>query len=256
MRERLVSATPSFRRPGEGGVFSTLRPIQVIASQRVGAKRRPMTGSAKQSISRHNGGMDCFRLRSLSFGGQVVASLLAIDGGKSGAFLICHAPRRRGIQYAAAYQFHHCCLWNTGSSAFADDDSGEHSRGAMRPEFCKKTLPSKSEGAGKTGCALHPRSRVHCASKNAHTSIQVQRRTPGLPCAMALRLIRDRPGDRLSCHHHRERLSPLRDLTPAPGRRTHTTSPYASGHARQSQPSRPSHPTARSRRSRSPLLSR
>jgi len=34
-----------------------------------------------------------------------------------------------------------------------------------------------------------------------HTSIQVQLATPGLPCAMALRLIRDRPGDRLSCHH-------------------------------------------------------
>jgi hypothetical protein len=33
------------------------------------------------------------------------------------------------------------------------------------------------------------------------TSIQVQRRASGLPCAMALRLIRDRPGDRLSCHH-------------------------------------------------------
>ena len=26
---------------------------------------------------------------------------------------------------------------------------------------------SKTEGAGKTGCALHPRSRVQCASKNA-----------------------------------------------------------------------------------------
>src|SRR4051812_8073527 len=33
------------------------------------------------------------------------------------------------------------------------------------------------------------------------TSIQVQRRTSGLPHAMALRLIRNRPGDRLSCHH-------------------------------------------------------
>jgi hypothetical protein len=29
--------------------------------------------------------------------------------------------------------------------------------------------PSEKEGAGKTGCALHPRSRVHiCASENAH----------------------------------------------------------------------------------------
>jgi hypothetical protein len=39
----------------------------VIASQRVGAKRRPMTGSAKQSISPRKGRMDCF-----------VASLLAM----------------------------------------------------------------------------------------------------------------------------------------------------------------------------------
>jgi hypothetical protein len=32
----------------------------VIASQRVGAKRRPMTGSAKQSIAPHKERMDCF----------------------------------------------------------------------------------------------------------------------------------------------------------------------------------------------------
>src|ERR1700712_4128866 len=49
----------------------------------------------------------------------------------------------------------------------------------------------------------------------------------GLPCAMALRLIRVRPGDRLSCHHPRARLLPRRELTPAPGRQAHTTSPYA-----------------------------
>ena len=59
------------------------------------------------------------------------------------------------------------------------------------------------------------------------TSIQVQRRASGLPCAMALRLIRDRPGDRLSCHHPRARLLPRHELTPAPGRRTQTISPYA-----------------------------
>ena len=44
---------------------------------------------------------------------------------------------------------------------------------------------------------------------------------------MALRLIRARPGDRLCCHHHRWKLSLTSDLTPAPGRRTLTTSPYA-----------------------------
>jgi hypothetical protein len=36
-------------------------PIPVIASQRVGAKRRPMTGSAKQSMARRKSkSMDCF----------------------------------------------------------------------------------------------------------------------------------------------------------------------------------------------------
>src|SRR4051794_7482945 len=37
------------------------------------------------------------------------------------------------------------------------------------PELCQK-LPAllKTEGAGKTGCALHPRSRVQCAQKCAH----------------------------------------------------------------------------------------
>jgi hypothetical protein len=31
-------------------------------------------------------------------------------------------PAKAGIQYAAAYRFHHCCLWDTGSPAFAGDD--------------------------------------------------------------------------------------------------------------------------------------
>jgi hypothetical protein len=45
---------------------------------------------------------------------------------------------------------------------------------------------------------------------------------------MALRLIRVRPGDRLSCHHHFLRsVCFQRNLTPAPGRQAHTTSPYA-----------------------------
>ncbi len=33
------------------------------------------------------------------------------------------SPRMRGIQYAAASRSNHCRLWNTGSSAFADDDN-------------------------------------------------------------------------------------------------------------------------------------
>ncbi len=59
----------------------------------------------------------------------------------------------------------------------------------MASEVCYRiSLPSCSEGAGKTGCTPHPRSRVQFAHNNAHTSIQVRLRHPGLPCAMALRL--------------------------------------------------------------------
>ena len=92
-----------------------------------------------------------------------------------------------------------------------------------------KLLALRSEGAGKTGCAPHPRSRVPMHMAKTHTSIQVRREHPGLPCTMALRLT--------SSSSRRTALlppSPLRsllpkDLTPAPRRPNHTTSPYASG---------------------------
>src|SRR5258708_17448605 len=58
-------------------------------------------------------------------------------------------------------------------------------------------VPPNTEGAGKAGCALHPRSRVQDVHKNTHTSIQVQRRASGLPCAMALRLITRSPRRRI-----------------------------------------------------------
>jgi hypothetical protein len=52
-------------------------------------------------------------------------------------------------------------------------------------EVCQKH-PLKTEGAGKTGCALHPRSRVQMHIAKTHTSIQVQRKHSGLPCAVVL----------------------------------------------------------------------
>jgi len=46
-------------------------------------------------------------------------------------------------------------------------------------EVCQQTSrPRRSEGAGKTGCALHPRSRVQTVHQKTHTSIQVQREHP------------------------------------------------------------------------------
>src|SRR6202042_2027056 len=52
--------------------------------------------------------------------------------------------------------------------------------------------------------------------KKTHMSIQVQRKHSGLPCAMALRLIRALPGEsELLATIALERRWPLKDLTPA-----------------------------------------
>jgi len=107
----------------------------------------------------------------------------------------CHHLRRRVIQYAAASRFCHWRLWNTGSPGQA----GRWHRMCVRDlaARCARglgwSLALQTEGAGKAGCALHPRSRVQVAQKDAHTSIQVQRRHPGFPCAMVLRLISRSP---------------------------------------------------------------
>jgi hypothetical protein len=102
------------------------------------------------------------------------------------------------------------------------------------------TSAPKSEGAGKTGCALHPRSRVQFAHRNAHTSIQVQREHPGLPCAVALRLLRALPSERLFCHCRRVDTSTQLDASTA------TSGPHdfavRSCHTRQSWHPRPPRP--------------
>ena len=59
---------------------------------------------------------------------------------------------------------------------------------------------------------------------------------------MALRLIRDRPGDPAFCDTIAgSKLSPLANLTPASGRRTQTISPYAAARSSRVLP-RPSLP--------------
>ena len=103
------------------------------------------------------------------------------------------------------------------------------------PEVCKfigpqkergRTRPSR-EGAGKTGCALHPRSHVQRQLEKTHMSIQVQRKQSGLPCAMVLTAyIVLSPVSRLVCHRRCAGIC-LRNLTPASGCQDHTTSPYA-----------------------------
>jgi hypothetical protein len=55
------------------------------------------------------------------------------------------------------------------------------------PEVCQKLAPSNKRAQGRPG-ARCTRGLVCNMHKKTHTSIQVQRRHPGLPCAMVLRL--------------------------------------------------------------------
>ena len=55
------------------------------------------------------------------------------------------------------------------------------------------------EGAGKTGCLLHPRSRVRFAQTKRHTSIQGSGSIPAFPAQWLYGLLRALPGERLFC---------------------------------------------------------
>src|SRR6478609_1404659 len=120
---------------------------------------------------------------------KMVASAPRNDGGESSPHTVV-IPAKAGIQYAAAYRINHCCLGilvHPPSRVMTAEYGFAISR-LTAPEFCKFIRPQR-EGAGKTGCTLHPRSHVQDAQSKTHTSIQVQRRHSGLPCAMVLRLI-------------------------------------------------------------------
>ena len=101
------------------------------------------------------------------------------------------------------------------------------SRRVFRARFANGRL-LKSEGTGKTGCALHPRSRVRvCKQECAHEHTGTAENTRpslsnGFTAYNALS-----PVTGLSCHRHpREVLLPA-NLTPASGCQAHTASPSA-----------------------------
>jgi hypothetical protein len=65
----------------------------------------------------------------------------------------------RGIQYAAAFRFHHQCLWNTRPVKPGDDIESKRTFAIPRrdaPEVCWNFSPRKTEGVGNAGCPLHP----------------------------------------------------------------------------------------------------
>ncbi len=93
-------------------------------------------------------------------------------------------------------------IWNTGSSAlaFADDDHGIR-LGILAARCVRGSrlvwALFKIEGAGKTGCLLHPRSRVRFAQTKLHTSIQGSGGIPAFPAQWLYGLLRALPGERL-----------------------------------------------------------
>ena len=119
---------------------------------------------------------------------------------------------------------------------------------AARCARALRRFPPSERTRGRRESRVRAAPAVSCANmhKKTHTSIQVQRRQSGFPCAMVYGLLRALPGERLF-------------LPPSPLRRfasqeldasTAASGPHdfavRSSHARQSQLSRPPHPTARS----------
>src|SRR5258708_2508118 len=84
------------------------------------------------------------------------------------------------------------------------------------PEVFLIVSPHKKEGAGKTGCALHPRSRVRFAHNKMHTSIQGSGEHPAFPAQWLYGLWRDLPGERAFLPPSSLiGVWPFRNLTPA-----------------------------------------
>ena len=133
--------------------------------------------------------------------------------------------RRIGARFALVHR--------TARIAAVTANTRPHSRGAMRPRFCVTFGPLREEGAGKAGCALHPRSRVQSAQRKRTRAYRFSGGNPAFPAQWFYGLLRALPGDRLLATVIRRSLLP-RNLAPAPGRQDHTTSPSAISRARQS----------------------
>src|SRR5229473_2339237 len=100
---------------------------------------------------------------------------------------------------------------------------------AARCARALRRLPpsEKQEGAGKAGCALHPRSRVQTCTKKRTRAYRFSGGIPAFPAQWVTAYFALSPVTGLSCHRRpREVLLPA-NLTPASGRQDHTASPSA-----------------------------
>src|ERR1700716_2392523 len=100
------------------------------------------------------------------------------------------------------------------------------SRGLMGPRFALNFLTLRSEGAGNTGCKLHPRYRVQKCTKKRTRAYRFSGGNPAFPAQWFYGLFRALPGDRAFLPPSPTDYSA--SLTPASGRQDHTSSPSAS----------------------------
>jgi len=142
-----------------------------------------------------------------------------------------HRPRKRAIQYAAAFRFYRYRLWNTGTPGQAGRWRRYRSQtwflvpAARSARVVQNLLPPITEGAGNAGCPLHPQPRVQSVG-STRVSHHRFTGTPGISCAVVYGLLHALPGDRALLPPSLRGSSP-QSLAPASGRQDHTTSPSA-----------------------------
>ncbi len=124
--------------------------------------------------------MDCFRLRSPSFGGLPAQRSL-------------RSKRRRVVAFAPR------------------NDSGKTRdlilAACFSLESCQFVAPSLAEGAGKTGRRRHPQHRVQWVTRNAHGFDRYSRDIPAFPAQWFDGLYVLSPGNGLSCPRRRRDAS-------------------------------------------------
>src|SRR6266851_5549793 len=112
-----------------------------------------------------------------------------------------------------------CADSDERTSALSRREASEFFRDPM-------TLPRRG---GHRESRMHAAPAVSCAkcTRKTHTSIQVQRRQSGFPCAVVYGLLRALSGERAFLPPSSLRSLLLTNLTPASRRQDHTTSPSA-----------------------------
>ena len=100
------------------------------------------------------------------------------------------------------------------------------SRDALRPRFALEPCPLKPRAQGRPGARCTRGLVCNCAQKTRTRAYRYRRSIPAFPAQWLYGLLRALPSERLFCHCRFQEL--LGNLTPAPRRQDHTTSPYAS----------------------------